>query len=144
MKKILIIGQTGCGKTTLSQRLLNEEIRYKKTQSVEVLGDVIIDTPGEYVQSKQFYRALVVTAVEADYILMLQDSSEDQCSFSPMMKGMFNKPIIGVMTKIDLSVDKHRIAMLEELLTMSGAERIFHVSSTTGEGIKELSEFLES
>ncbi len=142
MKKLLIIGKTGCGKTTLSQLLLKQEVQHKKTQSIEVLGDEIIDTPGEYIENKQFYRALVVTAVEADYILMLQDCTEEQCSFSPQMSGMFNKPIIGVITKTDLETDKVQTKRLEELLMMSGAEHIFYISCTTNEGIKELADFL--
>ena len=34
MKKTMLIGRTGCGKTTLTQKLMNEEVKYKKTQSV--------------------------------------------------------------------------------------------------------------
>ena len=65
MKKVMMIGKIGCGKTTLSQRLLGQEVKYKKTQAVEVLGSDILDTPGEYLEQKQFYSALIVTAVEA-------------------------------------------------------------------------------
>ena len=31
-----------------------------------------IDTPGEYVERKRFYQALLVTSADADCILMLQ------------------------------------------------------------------------
>lgn len=30
MKKTMLIGRTGCGKTTLTQKLMNEEVKYKK------------------------------------------------------------------------------------------------------------------
>lgn len=30
MKKTMLIGRTGCGKTTLTQKLLDEEVKYKK------------------------------------------------------------------------------------------------------------------
>ena len=38
MKKVIFIGNIGCGKTTLSQAILGDELEYKKTQAVEVLG----------------------------------------------------------------------------------------------------------
>ena len=46
MKKIILIGQVSCGKTTILQYLNGEELRYRKTQALDVIG-VSIDTPGE-------------------------------------------------------------------------------------------------
>ncbi len=143
MKKVLLVGKTGCGKTTLSQCLSGEIPHYKKTQAIEVLGDNIIDTPGEYIERKQFYKALMVTAVEADYVLMLQDCTEDQCSFSPRMKCMFNRPMIGVMTKTDLATDSKKVEILEEMLRLAGADCIFYISCHTGEGLDSLIEYLQ-
>ena len=45
MKKVIFIGKSGCGKTSLCQRLQGEEIKYKKTQSIDLYVDSI-DTPG--------------------------------------------------------------------------------------------------
>ena len=50
MKKIILIGRSECGKTTLTQALKGEKIHYHKTQYVNRF-DVIIDTPGEYIQT---------------------------------------------------------------------------------------------
>ena len=47
MKKIVLMGRSECGKTTLTQALKGEKIHYHKTQYVNHF-DVIIDTPGEY------------------------------------------------------------------------------------------------
>ena len=47
MKKIILIGRVAAGKTTLTQALRGEEIKYYKTQYVNYL-DTVIDTPGEY------------------------------------------------------------------------------------------------
>ena len=58
MKKIVLIGKSGCGKTTLCQRIFKEELEYKKTQSVEVVGGSAIDTPGEYMAT-----LTVITAI---------------------------------------------------------------------------------
>ncbi|MBQ3894631.1 MAG: ethanolamine utilization protein EutP, partial [Clostridia bacterium] len=52
MRKIILIGRSEAGKTTLTQALRGEEIHYHKTQYVNYDDDVI-DTPGEYIQSRE-------------------------------------------------------------------------------------------
>ena len=49
--KIMLIGPSAAGKTTLIQRLIDEEIKYDKTQAVEYIGN-FIDTPGVGVITK--------------------------------------------------------------------------------------------
>ena len=70
MKKIILIGRSECGKTTLTQALKGEKIHYHKTQYVNNF-DVIIDTPGEYAETKQLSGALAVYGCEADVIGLL-------------------------------------------------------------------------
>ena len=55
MKKIILMGRSECGKTTLSQALRGETITYHKTQYINHF-DVIIDT-GENI-SKQKHLAM--------------------------------------------------------------------------------------
>ena len=57
MKKIVLMGRSEAGKTTLTQALKGEKIEYKKTQYINNF-DVIIDTPGEYAQTKNLGYAL--------------------------------------------------------------------------------------
>ena len=142
MKKIVLIGKSRSGKTTLCQRLFKEEITYKKTQSVEVVGGSAIDTPGEYMEHKQYYKALVVTAVEAEVVIMIQSSQDDEWTFSPRINSMFNKPMIGVITKMDLNPDPWLVDTLKNLMTLAGAEKTFCVSAFTGEGIDALLNYL--
>lgn len=47
MKKIMLVGRSGAGKTTLTQAMKGKKITYHKTQYINNY-DVIIDTPGEY------------------------------------------------------------------------------------------------
>lgn len=139
MKKIMMIGKIGCGKTTLSQRLLGQEVEYQKTQAIQVVGDDIVDTPGEYLEQKQFYSALTVTAVEADVILLLLSAIDEQNAFSPRMRSMFSeKPVIGVITKTDLAVDREQIEAGKEILEMAGAEEILEVGFGDDECISKL------
>lgn len=49
MRRILLIGRSESGKTTLKQVLRGEKITYKKTQYVSQY-DCIIDMPGEYAE----------------------------------------------------------------------------------------------
>ena len=46
-KRIILIGRSAAGKTTLCQRINNEELKYHKTQTVQVINQCMIDTPGE-------------------------------------------------------------------------------------------------
>lgn len=144
MKKIMMIGKIGCGKTTLAQRLLGEEIHYKKTQAIQIIGDDIVDTPGEYLEQKQFYNALIVTAVEADVILLLFSAIEEQSSFSPRMSSMFyGKPLIGVLTKTDLCQDPEQLTAGREQLRLAGAEIVMEVGLGDSECIQRLRNIIE-
>ena len=69
MRKIMLIGRTSCGKTTLTQKLMNEEVKYKKTQAVSYKSR-IIDTPGEYVENKIYYKSLLVLSADAKIIIL--------------------------------------------------------------------------
>ena len=55
MKKIMLVGRSGAGKTTLTQALKGKKITYHKTQYINHY-DVIIDTPGEYAENKTLAR----------------------------------------------------------------------------------------
>ncbi|XOS93529.1 EutP/PduV family microcompartment system protein [Brevibacillus laterosporus] len=66
-KIMMLVGRTGCGKTTLTQALMNTELSYRKTQMIETVEN-IIDTPGEYIENRNYYRALIVTSAECDLI----------------------------------------------------------------------------
>ena len=99
MKKIILIGNVACGKTTICQYLNHMEIKYKKTQALEVYNTTI-DTPGEYLENRGYLRSLMVTATETDQVVFVQDASRDQFFFSPGQSSAFTLPVAGVVTKI--------------------------------------------
>lgn len=140
MKKILLAGDVACGKTTLCQRLNGLEQRYKKTQTVEVVGKTI-DTPGEYLEHRSFLKGLVVTAAEVDLVLFLQDATQERFLYSPGMAGMFPVPVAGIVTKADLATQR-QLSDAREMLELTGADPIFTISSITEEGMKPLLAFL--
>ncbi len=47
MKRLMFIGPSQCGKTSLTQSLRGEALHYKKTRAIE-WSPMAIDTPGEY------------------------------------------------------------------------------------------------
>lgn len=141
MKKIILAGHVACGKTTLCQCLNGMEQEYKKTQALEVINSTI-DTPGEYLERRSLFHALVVTSVESDLVLFVQDASQERFMFAPGQAAAFPVPVAGVVSKADLA-SPEQIRQAEELLELAGASPVFVVSARTGRGIAELRTFLE-
>ena len=136
MRHIIVVGRTACGKTTLLQRLMEEPIEYKKTYAIEIYGDAI-DTPGEYMDHKKLFHSLMVTCTNAEALVLLHDCTDSVSTFFPGMATAFQIPVIGVVSKTDLGTEQD-IRYGEEILKMAGADKVFHVSAYTDEGVKEL------
>lgn len=140
MKKIVLVGRSECGKTTLTQALKGEKIHYHKTQYVNNF-DVIIDTPGEYAQSKHLGYALCLYAYEADVVGMLLGATEPYSLYPPCCTSMVNRDSVGIVTKIHNP--RADVERAERWLRLAGCKTIFHVDSATGEGIPDLFEYLK-
>ena len=129
-RRIILIGRSTAGKTTLCQRINHEELQYHKTQTVQIVNQSMIDTPGEYLERRYFRGALMVTAAEKGSM------------FPPAYSSMFAKPCVGVVTKSDLA-SEHEISNARQYLKAAGAGEIFVVSSVTGEGVEALVRHLD-
>ena len=141
-KRIILIGRSAAGKTTLCQRINREELKYRKTQTIEVVNQTMIDTPGEYLQRMYFRGALLVTAADADVIVMVQAATDTMNWFPPAYNTQFAKPAVGVITKADLATEEE-LETAKGYLEAAGVERIFVTSSISGQGIDEFLEYLE-
>lgn len=142
MKKIMFVGSVGVGKTTLTQRLKGLELNYYKTQAIQFY-DAIIDTPGEFLQHRKYYNALTVTAAEADIIGLLVSAEAVMQTFPQGFSSLFTKPVIGVITKIDLAEDESKIERARQQLKQAGAINIFEISAVENQGIEALEEYLQ-
>lgn len=142
MKKILFIGNSGCGKTTLTQCLNGMDITYQKTQTIQVHSN-IIDTPGEYLENRALYKAIIVTAVEADVVAFVQDATSDRFRFSPGQASMFQQEVIGIVTKADLATTQ-QMKDASSLLELAGADKIFDISAVSGQGVQELLQYMQT
>lgn len=137
--KMMLVGKTGSGKTTLAQRINGVDINYKKTQMIS-FEENIIDTPGEYIENKYYYKALTVTASNADIIAFVQSALDEDTLFPPKFSTMFaGKIIIGIITKKDLQFDSSNA---ENFLKCAGAEEIYYIGLNDKNEIMRLKERL--
>lgn len=139
MRKIALMGRSEAGKTTLTQALRGEKIHYHKTQYVNHF-DVIIDTPGEYAQTKGLGHALALYTYEADLVGLICSATEPYCLFPPNCTCMANREVVGIVSKIN-DPGAH-VAQSERWLRLAGCKKIFYVDSKTGEGVPEILEYL--
>jgi ethanolamine utilization protein EutP len=136
VKRILLVGGVGCGKTTLLQRLHGEEITYAKTGEIYSAGNVI-DTPGEYLELPWFKHALRLASFEAELVVLLASATVSEGRFQPGFSTFFMPPALGVVTKVDIASDA-QVKVAGDHLRLAGATEILEVSALTGEGMSEL------
>lgn len=137
MKKTLLVGRHGVGKTTLKQVLKGEDIHYVKTQYMDY-GDWLLDSPGEYAEVHGLGAALAIYSYEADIVALLISADDDYSLFPPNITCMVNREVIGIVTK----TDKASPERATNWLRLSGCQKIFPIDSHTGEGIPQLRAYL--
>lgn len=139
MKKLILVGRSEAGKTTLTQALMDQEIHYHKTQYVNY-HSCIIDTPGEYAQVAHLGHALAVYTYEADIVGLLCSATEPYCLFPPLCTASTNRECIGIVTQIDKPGARPDRA--ERWLRLAGCKKIFFVNSVAKEGTDEILNYL--
>ena len=135
-----MMGRSEAGKTTLTQALRGEEIHYYKTQYINHYESVI-DTPGEYAQSRRLGKALALYTYEADLVGILVAANEPYSLFPPNVTTQANRECIGIVTKIDLP--DANVPLADRWLEIAGCKKIFHVNSIKGEGVAEILDYLK-
>ena len=134
-KKIMFMGRSGAGKTTIMQALYGEDIAYKKTQYVNY-SQYIIDPPGEYIEHQQFGFALALYSYEVDVIGFILAANEPFSLYSPGTVAMATREVVGIVTQINAEDANPELAA--EWLRLAGCEKIFFVDSVTREGLDKL------
>ena len=141
-RRTIMIGRSMAGKTTLCQYLSDQQLKYKKTQAVEIINKNMIDTPGEYLERTYMRGALMVSAADADTIVLVQDATENGTMFPPGYSSSFAKPCIGVVTKSDKATEK-QLEDAQKYLKIAGAKEIFVTSSYEGTGFEPFLKYFE-
>ncbi len=139
MRKIILMGRSGCGKTTLRQALNGESLHYHKTQYINHF-QVVIDTPGEYAENHSLGRALALYSYEADVVGLLISATDEYSLFPPCVTASSTRPVIGIVTQTDRADARPDLARM--WLELAGCKEIFFVSAYTGEGVEEILQYL--
>ncbi|SEA28807.1 ethanolamine utilization protein EutP [Desulfuromusa kysingii] len=139
MNKVMLVGKTGCGKTTLIQSFQEQKIVYKKTQAITFSG-IFIDSPGEFLENRRLYPALLTTSVGCNIVALVQDATLINSVYPPNFSSMFKKRILGIVTKVDKESSNPERA--EKFLRRAGAEEIIMTSAIDKTGLQLLRESL--
>ena len=139
MKKLMLTGRVGAGKTTLTQALRHEDINYRKTQYIGY-EDWLIDTPGEYLENACLASALALYSYEADVVGILMASNEPYSQYPPNCVCHVNRDVIGIVTK--MHDEEGNVERAERWLRLTGCKKIFVVDSVTGEGVENIINYL--
>ena len=136
---MFLMGRTEAGKTSLTQALKGEELHYEKTQYTNISDDMI-DSPGEYAESKYFSLGLACFSFEADVVAIVQAADEPFNLFGQCLHTFILRPLIGIITKTDSPYAN--VPMIRQWMENAGCDRIFEVNNKTREGVDELIAYL--
>ena len=139
-KRIMVIGPTGCGKTSLVNALNKYEGPLRRTQNL-IYGENTIDVPGSYIENAWMYKHLISAAQDASHVLILVDPTDAGDVYSPGFAKTFRCPVIGVITKCDLQ-PSNEDAAVKKLKRLGIEEPYYRISVPDGTGMAALKERL--
>ncbi len=139
-KRIMVIGPTGCGKTTLVNALNDYDGPLRKTQNI-IYGEKTMDVPGSYIENAWMYKHLISASQDASHVLILVDQSNHSDVYSPGFAKAFQCPVIGVITKCGLAEDKAETA-IRKLKKLGIEEPYYQINVADGTGMTALKERL--
>ena len=140
MLRTMLIGEWRSGKSTLIRLLSRTDYVPRKVFALDFHGD-FVNTPSEFLENRWRYSALITASADCDVLLFVQDATRSTCQIAPAFARIFNRRVIGVITKIDLPEAK--IERAEKFLRNAGVREIMKVSLATGEGLNALRAELE-
>ncbi|WP_088189624.1 EutP/PduV family microcompartment system protein [Desulfosporosinus sp. FKA] len=139
-KRIMVVGPTQAGKSTLANLLNDTDRPLRKTQDV-IYGKNTIDTPGSYIENASMYKYLIATAQTASHVLILLDSSRPVDVYPPGFAKTFTCPVIGVITKKDLGLENVNLC-IQKLSGIGVSKPYFLVSLNDNTGAAALKTYL--
>lgn len=139
-KRIMVIGPSRCGKTTLVNAINDYNGRLKRTQDM-IYGKNTIDVPGSYIENGDKYKHIIAAAQDASHLLILVDRTRRDNLYSPGFAKLFKCPVIGVITKCDLMPENEENC-IQQLKMIGVTEPYFHISFKDQTSIEVLKMYL--
>lgn len=139
-KRIMVIGPSRCGKTTLVNALNDYDGPLRRTPDL-IYGKNTIDVPGSYLENTWMYKHIIAAAQDASHVLVLVDQSNCIEAYSHGFAKSFRCPVIGVITKCDLMPENEE-KCARQLKNIGVSEPYFHISLPIGTGIDALKKYL--
>ena len=141
-KRIMLIGNSQIGKTSLANCINSADLEVMKSQAISY-GTNTIDTPGEYLESPMMHKYIISASQDADAVLFVQSFDQPIFSFPPNFAQVFNCKRIGVITKNDLTEKPNSLELLLKNFREIGLEEPFFITSAkTKEGTEALKNYL--
>ncbi len=158
---VALVGAPNAGKSTLLNLLVGSKLsivtpKVQTTRS-RVLGIalrgtaqlIFIDTPGIFAPKRRLDRAMVAAAwagaEDADIVVVLIDAArgldDDTRAILTRLKDTGRRVVLAV-NKIDLVRHETLLPLVDQLGKACTSERIFMISSTTGDGTGDLADYL--
>lgn len=138
LKKILLVGRTECGKTSLADMLTHGFTAYHKTQTITRVG-TFIDTPGEYIENPNYYRGVILNSYEADLVIFMNEAGDEETIFPPNFAHSLNREVIGVISKVDSG---ESLETPRKNLEAAGVSKIFEVSIYDASSLDALRQYI--
>ena len=132
MKRLMFVGATGAGKRSIIRALMDEDLPPHRPMAINYHGPYI-NTPGEFLENRRFYSALITASSHCDVVVLVQNATCRTSRFPPLFASAFNRRVIGIVTKI--SADGADVARAERFLRQAGAREILRVDITNHVGL---------
>ena len=120
---IMLIGEGHSGKSTVIQALTGQDYRPRQALAPVYFRN-FVDTPGEFLENRRFYRSLITASMTCDILLFIQDATRSSCLLPPGFAAMFNRVVAGFVSKCDH--EQANIARAEKFLRNAGVKTILH------------------
>ncbi len=139
-KRIMVIGPSRSGKTTIVNALNDYDGPLRRTPDL-IYGKNTIDVPSAYIENAWMYKHVIALSQDASHVLILVDQSNCTEIYSPGFAKSFRCPVIGVITKCDLTSENEE-KCLRQLKIIGVSDSYFHISFPMGTGIDALKKYL--
>lgn len=142
MKRWIVIGLEGSGKSEVCNYIEGEETKSKINGDLKYRGNTL-EVPGNYIENTWMNNIIIMLSQnQAKANIFLIDGETLMSLYPPKFVKAFTKPSIGIITKSDLLNEDKRIKSKKILEELGSSNNIF-ISFETKEGLDELSNWLQ-